>query len=479
MSDLQAATRSGGETRLPAQAIEELRSGLRGAVVEPGAPGYDDARRIWNAMIDRRPALIARCLGAADVMAAMRFARAHDLLVAVRGGGHNIAGNAVCDGGLMIDLSPMKSVRVDPAARRARVEPGATLGDVDRESQAFGLATPLGINSTTGLAGLALGGGFGWLSRVHGLTADNLVSADVVTTRGTLVRASEAENPDLFWALRGGGGNFGIVTSFELALHPLGPEVLAGLIVFPFDEAKKVLTAYRDFAARIPDELAAWAVLRKAPPFPFLPAAVHGREIVAIAVFHAGEAGRGAALIEPVRRFGRVLGEHVGLQPYTSWQRTFDPLLAPGARNYWKSHNFTALPDGLLDVVIAYAGRLTSAHSEIFIGQLGGATSRVAPEATAYVHRDAQFVMNVHGRWETAAEDAAGIAWAREFFGAAAPFATGGVYVNFMTADEGDRVQAAYGANYERLRAVKERFDPENVLRLNQNIRPEAGARRP
>ncbi|MGH7230342.1 MAG: FAD-binding oxidoreductase [Nitrospiraceae bacterium] len=454
--------------------IDQLRAQVRGEVLAPADSGYDDARTIWNATIDRKPAVIVRCAGVADVMRSLALARDHALLVAVRGGGHSIAGNAICDGGLMIDLSPMKSVRVNPQTRRAYVEPGATLRDFDHEAQVFGLATPLGINSTTGVAGLTLGGGFGWLARKFGLTIDNLSSAEVVTAEGKRLQASAQENPDLFWAIRGGGGNFGIVTLFEFQLHPVGPEVLSGLIVFPFNEAKTVLAKYREFVAQMPDALNVWVVLRKAPPLPFLPTAVHGKEIVAFAVFYAGEVDEGQRLIEPLRTFGKAHGEHIGPQPYTAWQQAFDPLLAPGARNYWKSHNFTALSDGAIDAMIEYAGKVPSPQCEIFIGLLGAQASRVSPAATAYSHRDAKFVMNVHARWENADQDKPCVAWAREFFKASAPYATGGVYVNFLTQDESDRVAAAYGVNYERLIQVKTTYDPDNLFRMNQNIPPSA-----
>jgi FAD/FMN-containing dehydrogenase len=454
--------------------IAGFKAQIRGNVVLPADPGYDEVRQIWNAMIDRRPGMIVRCAGVRDVMQSVSLARQHKLLVAVRGGGHNIAGNAVCDDGLMIDLSPMKSVRIDPGKRRAFVEPGACLGDFDHEAQAFGLATPTGINSTTGVAGLTLGGGFGWLSRKYGLTVDNLVAADMVTAAGELVHASATENPELFWGLRGGGGNFGIVTCFEFALHPVGPEIFGGLIVFPAKQAPQVLEGYRRYAAGIPDEMNIWVVLRKAPPLPFLPAEVHGQDVIVLAVFYAGAEAQGKALVEPLRGFGTPHGEHVGMMPYTAWQQAFDPLLTPGARNYWKSHNFSELKDGVLATIVDYAGRLPSPQSEIFIGMLGGETSRIAADATAYAQRDAQFVMNVHIRWMDAADDQRCIAWAREFFAAAAPYATGGVYINFMTEEEGDRIKAAYGAGYQRLVELKKKYDPGNLFRLNQNIKPTA-----
>jgi hypothetical protein len=450
----------------------DFKADFQGDMVFPGDPDYDEVRQIWNAMIDRKPALIARCKSAEDVVRAVRLARNDNLLVSIRGGGHNIAGNAVCDDGLMIDLSLLKAVQVDPNTRRATVQPGCTLADFDAAAQAHGLATPLGINSTTGVAGLTLGGGFGWLSRKYGMTIDSLLSADVVTADGNQLRASETDNADLFWGLRGGGGNFGVVTSFEFQLHPVGPDVLSGLMVFPFEQAKSVLTQFARFTETMPDDLNVWLITRKAPPLPFLPESVHGKEIVVLAVFYAGDPNEGMKLIEPLRGFGTPYGEMIGPQPYTAWQQAFDPLLTPGARNYWKSHNFTVLSDGVIDAIIEYAGRLPSPQCEIFIGTIGGQTRRVAPEAMAYSSRDANYVMNVHARWETAAEDGRCIAWAREFFAKSQPFASDGAYINFLTHDESDRVAFAYGAAYDRLAELKRKYDPDNFFRMNQNIKP-------
>jgi FAD/FMN-containing dehydrogenase len=452
--------------------IQGLKDKLEGQLLLPADSAYDGSRAIWNAMIDRKPAVIARCQSEADAVHSINFARENGLLLSIRGGGHNIAGYAVCDGGLMLDFSPMKAVQVDISKRRAMVQPGALLSDFDRAAQAHGLATPLGINSTTGVAGLTLGGGFGWLTRKYGLTVDNLRSARVVTAAGQVLQASADENPDLFWALRGGGGNFGVVTQFEFNLHPVGPEVFSGLVVFSLSEAGLVLRKYREFAARAPDELSVWVVLRQAPPLPFLPPEAHGRPVCVLAICHLGSENQARELIRPIEGFGRVLGQHVGMQPFVAWQQAFDPLLTPGARNYWKTHNFTELKDGALDLMAAYAGKLPSPHCEIFVGQLGGQAARVAPDATAYGNRDANFVMNVHGRWETPAEDQQGIAWAREFFHACSPFATGGAYVNFLTAEEGARVQSAFGPNYPRLAKIKKQYDPQNLFRHNQNIRP-------
>ncbi|MEO6293930.1 MAG: FAD-binding oxidoreductase [Burkholderiaceae bacterium] len=459
-------------TTLDTTKIKTLRDNIKGDVLQKGDPGYDDARKIWNATIDKHPAIIARVTSNHDVTETVNFARDNGMLLAVRGGGHNIAGNAMCDDGLVIDLSRMNAVRVEPAARRAVVEGGATLKDFDAATLAHGLATPMGINSTTGVAGLTLGGGFGWLSRKYGMTVDNLESAEVVTADGEVLRASTSLNPDLFWAIRGGGGNFGVVTRFEFKLHPVGPDLLSGLIVYPLSEAMSVLQQYRSFMDKAPEELAVWTVLRQAPPLPFLPAEVHGQGIIVLALCYAGDPKEGEPIIAPLRTFGTCLGEHVGVQPYTAWQQAFDPLLTPGARNYWKSHNFTKLEDGLFDTVISAIQKVPSPQCEIFFGGIGGATSRVSSSATAYSNRDAQYVMNVHGRWEDAADDSRCIGWARDFFKASAPFASAGVYVNFLTADEGDRVRSAYGPNFDRLAQVKRRYDPNNLFRVNQNIQP-------
>ena len=459
-------------TSLLNEATEKLKGKVKGQVMLPGDPNYEEVRKIWNAMIDRRPALIMRCATADDVPHVIQLARQSGLEISIRGAGHNIAGNAVCEGGIMIDLSTMTNVRVDAAKRRAYVEPGATLANFDEAVQQHGLATPVGINSTTGISGLTLGGGFGWLTRKYGMTVDNLVSADVITADGKKIQASETENANLFWAVRGGGGNFGVVTQFEFKLHPVGPEILAGLIVFPLDQAKQVLRQYREFVESAPEELSVWVVLRQAPPLPFLPKEVHGKEVVVLAIFYAGDIAEGNKLIAPLRRFGDAHGEHIGAQPYVQWQKAFDPLLTPGARNYWKSHNFTDLRDEALDTMIEFANRLPSPQCEIFIALIAGAANRVPADAMAYGQRDAKFVLNVHGRWDEAAHDETCMAWARAFFQASKPYASAGAYVNFMTEDESDRVAAAYGANYARLAQIKKQYDPENVFHLNQNIKP-------
>jgi FAD/FMN-containing dehydrogenase len=473
MAELVVKTIDGKSMSLSAEALESLRGGLRGTLCLPGDAGYDEARTIWNAMIDKRPAAVVRAAGASDVIQTVRLAAQHGLLLSVRGGGHNIAGSAVCDGGLMLDLSRMTSVRVDPKARTVRVEPGARLADLDKETQAFGLATPVGINSTTGVAGLTLGGGFGWISRKFGLTVDNLLSADVVTADGVLLRASETDNPDLFWAIRGGGGNFGVVTSFELKLHPVGPQVIAGLIVHPFSAAKDVFSEYRRLVAEAPDELCCWMVMRKAPPLPFLPPEVHGTEVLVLALCYSGDLASGEKAVAPFKAIGKPIADVVGPSPFAGWQTAFDPLLTPGARNYWKSHDFVELADGLVELLLKAVRELPTPQCEIFIGSLGGAINRIPAGATAYPHRDVNFVMNVHTRWDSPSEDASCIRWARALYDAAAAFATGGVYVNFMPDDEAQRVRSgAYGVNYDRLAKLKAKYDPKNLFRTNQNVAP-------
>lgn len=467
-------TLDGGRRTVPAASLDRLRSALGDGLCLPGDAGYEEARRLWNATIDRRPGLVARCRDAAQVQAAMRFCADHDLLLAVRGGGHNIAGHAVCEGGVQIDLSPMRQVRVDPEHRTARVAAGCRLADVDGATAPHGLAVPTGINSTTGIAGLTLGGGYGWLSRAHGLTVDSLREAEIVTTDGRRLRTDREREPDLFWAIRGGSGNFGIVTEFVFDLHPVGPEVLSGPIVHPLAAAPELLRRFRELAARMPDELTVWTVLRKAPPLPFLPPEWHGREVLIFACCHAGDVAEGERALEPLRALGTPIADAVGPHPFAAWQQAFDPLLAEGARNYWKSHNFDELDDGLIDLLVEATERLPDEACEIFLAQLGGRAARVDPASTAFPHRRATFLVNVHARWQDPADDVACIAWARELFDRMAPFAAGGAYVNFVPGDEAGRMRQVFGASFDRLAALKAVWDPDNRLRVNPNIPPAA-----
>ena len=471
MVDLGVITSRGGETVLREAALKEFKASLRGALIVPEDDGYDDARTVWNGMIDKRPGLIVGCAGVADVISAVRFAREHELLVSVRGGGHNVAGSALCDGGMVIDLSRMRGVHVDPVQRTARAEPGVTLADLDHETQAFGFAVPAGIVSTTGIAGLTLGGGFGWLTRKHGLTCDNLLSADVVTADGQMVTASQEENADLFWGIRGGGGNFGIVTSFEYRMQAVGPTVLAGLVVHPMAKAPELLRFFRDFVADAPDELTAIPVLRLAPPAPFLPEHVHGKPIAAVFVCYSGPVEEGERVLRPLREFGPPLAEVIAPKPFTAHQAMLDPMQPPGRSYYWKSDDLPGLSDGAIDTVAANSEAITSPHTIVALFQLGGATSRVAEDATAYSHRSAEYALNCNASWVDG-EPERHILWARDFSSAMQPFSSG-VYVNFLGDEGEERARAAYGGEkYDRLVALKNRYDHTNFFRVNQNIKP-------
>lgn len=453
-------------------AIDSLSTAIRGEVITPDSPGYDEARSLWNSMIDRKPALVVRCTSAEDVRQAVLFAKRYALLVAVKGGGHNIAGNACCDNGLMIDLSGMKAIDIETSTRLVTAGPGVTLGELDAATQEHGLAVPVGINSTTGLAGLTLGGGFGWLSRRYGLTIDNLVSAKVVTANGDIVTASETEHSDLFWGIRGGGGNFGVVTSFTFRAHPVGPMILAGLVAHPFERARDLMRFYRDFVDTLPEDVTVWCVMRKAPPAPFIPEEVHGKEVFIFVCVCSGDPERGAEALRPLREYLSPALDTVGMVPYVAMQQAFDPLMSKGFRNYWKTHDFLELKDEVIEAMIDGTWSLPGPHCEAFIGNLGGAVRRVSADATAYRDRDVKFVLNIHARWETPEEDDACIRWARGMFERMKPFATGEAYVNFMSGDESERVRSAYGANYDRLVELKRRYDPTNLFRMNQNIKP-------
>jgi hypothetical protein len=460
-------------TVLGTATVQELRESIGGAVLVPGDAGYETARAVWNGMIDKHPALVVRCTGTADVLASVQFARSQDLEVAVRGGGHSLPGFSVSDGGMVIDLSPMKGVRVDPVAQRAVAQPGVTWAEFDHETQAFGLAVTGGLVSTTGVAGFTLGGGIGWLMRKFGLACDNLLSADVVTADGRLVTASPDQNPELLWGLRGGGGNFGIVTSFEFQLHRVGPTVLAGAVFFPGDEAAEVVRRYREYTADLPDEMTTVLNLTTAPPAPFLPEAVHGKKVVAVLACYAGPADEGEKFAAGIRELGSPIVDLLGPMPYTAFQSLLDPLYGPGARNYFKSGYLTGLDDGAVDVLTRFHQSTRSPMSEIHIQHVGGAVARVPDDATAYGHRDAPYLINIVARWAGAAEDdAAQIGWAQDLYTAVEPFTTGGAYVNFLSAGD-ERVRAAYGdARYDRLTRLKGVWDPTNFWRLNQNIPP-------
>src|SRR5882762_1376498 len=463
MTDLRIVTSEGTDLFLEEPTVQQFAAGLRGPLLRDGDAGYDHARQVWNGMIDRHPALIARCAGVADVMAAVRFARAHRLLLAVRGGGHNITGNAVCEGGLMIDLSPMKSVRVDPVRRIARAEGGLTWGEYNRETQAFGLASTGGVVSTTGIGGLTLGGGLGWMMGKHGLTCDNLLSADIVTADGQFLTASADENPNLFWGLRGGGGNFGIVTSFEYQLHPVGP-VLAGMVIHPISEAKAVLGFYRDFCRSCPDEMLAAAALMTS---------ADGAPVAVIIASHIGDLAAGERLMAPLREFGTPLADTIAPTSYVELNTLFDAAVPyGGVQRYWKSSFLNELGDDLLDIMIARTAKLLSPMSMVLFFHMHGAATRVDRDATAFGLRQDQWDYDVISQWTDPAETARHIQWTRDFWTAVEPFATGEVYVNHLDAEEATRIRAAYGGHYDRLVALKNKYDPTNLFRLNQNIKP-------
>ena len=445
--------------------VDAFRRIHRGAVLTAGEPGYEEGRRVWNAIIDKRPAVIARCRTAVDVIAAVKFARTNGLPVAIRGGAHNVAGRATCDGGIVIDCAEMKSIRVDPAARTARAEPGVRWAELDRETQAFGLATTGGTVGDTGIGGLTLGGGFGWLGGALGMTADNLIAADVVLATGELVHANAESNSDLLWALRGGGSNFGVVTSFEYRLHPIGPMIVGGLVMHPFDRAAEVLRFYGDFIRTAPDCLTVAAVLLTGPD---------GQKACGLAAACVGPVDEGEKAVLPIKQFGPPVLDMLGPIPYLGQQALLERAMPPNLLNYWKADFIKDMSDGVIQTAIEAYARVPSPLSSILFFPIHGAASRIAPDAAAYPHR-AGIHMGLYSLWNDAGQNEPNVTWARQLWKAIQPFATGGVYVNELGEDDGDeRVRQAYGANYERLTRIKAKFDPQNVFHLNANIVPRA-----
>ena len=469
MADIGIATTMGRDFMLDVDAIEQFSAELRGGHLLRGDEGYDDARTIYNAMIDKQPALIARCAGVADVIHAVNFARTNDLVVSVRGGGHNVSGNAITDGGLMIDLSPMKGVRVDPEGKTARAEPGVTWGEFDHETQAFGLATTGGLVSTTGVAGLTLGGGLGWLMGNHGLACDNLISVDVVTADGRFLTASDSHNQDLFWALRGGGGNFGIATSFEFQLHPVGP-MLGGILIHPLDKAAETIGFYDDYTRTCPDELGTFVAFVTSP---------EGERVMAIFVCYNGAVEEGERVLRPLREFGTPLADTIGPMPYVQVQRMMDEGFPAGRQNYWKSNFLKGLDTEAIEIIVDHVAKAPSPYSAVAIEQFSGAVNRVGKDDTAFNHRDARYNLLIVGIWPDPTAKADNVKWVRDLWDAMEPYSSGGVYVNYLgeEADEGaERIKSAYGPEkYERLVALKNKYDPINLFRLNQNIKPSAG----
>jgi len=461
-SSVVLQTHQGASVHVDPASVSALSAALEGQLLLVGDAGYEQARTVWNAMIDRRPALIARCASTADVVAAVNFASRHGVLLSVKGGGHNVAGHAVCDGGLLIDLSPMQTVHVDVAARTVRVQPGVLWATVDRATQAHGLATTGGTVSHTGVAGLTLGGGLGWLMARHGLACDNLRSAEVVTADGRVLLANESDHSDLFWALRGGGGNFGVVTSFEFALHEVGPTILGGLRLYPLDQAREVLRFYRTFSAAAPDDLTAFAMMMTLPD---------GPQTFGVAVAWVGGMQEGEAVLAPLRSFGSPLADMIGPIPYVQMQQLFDAAVPHGIARYWKSGYFLTLSDELIEILVTRGAEL-SPMSALLLFHMHGALGRVATEATAFAARRDQWDIDILSQWVDGAEAQGQVDSARAFWDAIAPFSTG-VYVNHLDGDDGQsRVRAAFGSNYARLTDVKRRYDPDNVFRHNNNIPP-------
>ena len=474
--DHRAITNGGAQVALGEATVEGFAARLRGEVLSPEDAGYDEARMVWNGMIDRRPALIARAASVADVINAVAFARENDLLLAVRGGGHNVAGTATVDSGLLIDLSRMKGIKVDPEKRTAHVEPGVTIGELDKKTQAFGLAAPMGVVSETGIAGLTLGGGLGWLRRKHGLSSDNLISVDVVTADGKFVTASEDENPDLFWGIKGGGGNFGIVTCFEFRLHPVGPEVMFTFVFYPGDRTKEVLRSVDDYMAHAPDEVSPIGVLGRIPEDEMFPEERHGEQFVAVLAMYAGEVEEGQQVLAPLRELGDPIADFSGPMPYVEAQKALDEDYPDGGRYYWKSQNVDGLGDEVIDRLIAHAEAAPSGHSTIDVWYQGGAMGRVGAGESAFGDRSVPILLGIEANWEEPADDEANVAWARECVSDMRRFSEGGMYLNFPGfMEEGqDLMRDAFGENYERLVALKNEYDPTNVFRLNQNIKPTA-----
>jgi FAD/FMN-containing dehydrogenase len=460
-------------TTLAEGSIAELAESLAGELIRPGDASYDEARAVWNGAHDRYPALIVRCAGVADVIRSVEFARSEDLLVAVRGGSHSIPGFSTCDDGIVIDVSALKGVRVDPTTSTATAQTGLTWSQLDHETQAFGLALTGGLVSTTGIAGFTLGGGVGWLMRKHGLTCDNLLAADIVTADGSLVRASSEENADLFWAIRGGGGNFGIATSFDYQLHPVGPTVFAGPMFYPGELAGSILRFFREWAPQAPDELTAAVSLATAPPVPFLPEEWHGRRVAVIPAMYAGSVEDGERAAQPLRELGEPIADLMGPMPYVAMQSLLDPLWPPAAHNYFKAGWMRGLDDAAIDTLVRYHQDASSPKSEIHIHQMGGAVGRVPANATAFGDRSAPFLLNIIASTFTSEGYLEAVQWAQDLHAGLEPSLTGGTYVNFLAAEGEDRVRAAYGEdNFARLQYVKDEYDPTNLFRLNQNIPP-------
>ncbi len=470
---MRAKTREGREIDLKPNILDGLRMRLRGPLFAPGDVGYEESRTVWNAMIDRRPALVARCHGIADVIACVQCARENELLLCIKGGGHNIAGLATADGALMLDMSLMRGVWVDPQKGVAHAQAGCLLGDMDRETQVHGLAAVLGFVSLTGIAGLTLGGGFGYLTKRWGWTSDNVVGMDVVTADARVVRASSDENADLFWGLRGGGGNFGVVTGIDYALYPVGPEIVGGVVAWPASEAPRILELYRTLAEKAPPELTLVMLMRPAPAAPWLPKDMHGKPIVGLLACYSGKPEEGEKAVASIKSFGSPIGDVLVRRPYTQLQSLLDATQPKGRRYYWKSEYLSRIDPALCEKLMEHAARIQSPHSMVGLFQIGGALNRLKADHSPVGNRDARYVLNIAGAWEQAGDDKANMDWARTAWNDMKPFSTGGTYINFLTEDEGpERIEAALGKGLKRLAEVKARWDPTNMFRTNRNIKP-------
>jgi FAD/FMN-containing dehydrogenase len=470
---MKVKTMDGSEIELKQEILDSLKIRLKGPVLTSGDIGFDESRTVWNGMIDRKPAIVVRCLGTADVITSVQFAREHGLLLCIKGGGHNIAGLSTADGALMLDMSLMRGVWVDPQRRIAHAQAGCLITDVDRETQLHGLATVLGFVSLTGIAGLTLGGGFGYLTRRWGWTSDNVISMDIVTTDAQLVHASINENADLFWGLRGGGGNFGVVTAIDYMLYPVGPEVVGGIVAWPASEAPKVLDLYRTLARQATPELTLVAMMRYAPPAPWLPKDIHGKPIVALLACYSGKSEEGEKIVAPIKALGNPVGDILVRRPYTQMQSLLDATQPKGRRYYWKSEYLMNIEPDLCNKVIAHAARIPSPLSAVILFQIEGTLNTLSKEHSPVGNRDAHYVLNIAGSWEQAGDDKQNIDWVRETWDDLKSFSTGGNYINFQTADEGEgRIEAALGKGLQQLSGVKAKWDPHNMFRMNRNIKP-------
>ena len=470
---MKILSKDGREKDLNKEALDGLRLRLKGPILLPGDSGYEDSRTVWNAMIDKKPAFVVKCVGTADVIECVNFARQNDILLCIKGGGHNIAGLAIADGAMLLDMSLMRGVWVDRERKIAHAQAGCLLGDLDRETQLHGMAAVLGFVSQTGIAGLTLGGGFGYLTRRWGWTVDNLAGMDIITAEGKLVRASSDENPDLFWGLRGGGGNFGIVTAIDYKLYPVGPEIVGGLVAWPISEANKVLELYRTLAGNAPPELTIVAILRPAPPAPWLPGEWHGKLIVALLACYSGNPAEGEKLVAPIKKFGKPIGDVLVRRPYAQLQSLLDATAPKGRRYYWKSEYMPDIKAELCEKAVGHANNIPSPHSSIILFQLAGALNKLKDNYSPVGNREARYVFALTGAWENADDDNKNIEWVRGTWNDMKEFSTGGSYINFLTEDESqERIEAALGGAVKRLAEIKKKWDPENMFRINRNIKP-------